>query len=78
VQLLNYFANHLRQPQRPLLHFTLAVVRKVYSKALMPLLNKFADLFRHQAIVDAQCPDSIYVGIFVQAQKPTEMAVAAR
>jgi hypothetical protein len=39
----------------------------------VPLLNKFADLFHNQAIVEAQAPDSIYVGIFVQARKPLAM-----
>jgi len=70
VQLINMFAPDLRYPKGRFLHLTLSVVRKLYLKALMPLLNKFADLFGEQTVVDASVADSIYVAIFVHAQKP--------
>jgi SAM-dependent methyltransferase len=70
VQLLNMFAPHLRDPNRRFLHLALSVVRKLYTKAIMPLLNRFADLFGEQTIVDASAGDSIYVATFVYAQKP--------
>jgi SAM-dependent methyltransferase len=71
TQLMNYFAHHLRCADSRVLHVILSVVRKLYLKALMPALNKFADLFTNQAVVAAQSPDSIYVAIFVHAQKPS-------
>lgn len=70
VQLTTYLAHHLRCADNRLLHILLAVVRKTYLKILMPFLNRFADLFPEQAMAGAQAPDSIYVAIFVQAQKP--------
>jgi SAM-dependent methyltransferase len=70
VQLTNMFAPYLRSPNRPFLHLTLSVVRKLYLKALMPLLNKFADLFGEQSVVAASAEDCIYVAVFVHAQKP--------
>jgi SAM-dependent methyltransferase len=69
VQLINMFAPHLRCPNRRGLHLALSVVRKLYLKALMPLLNKFADLFEEQSVVDATAADCIYVAVFVHAQK---------
>jgi SAM-dependent methyltransferase len=70
VQLMNYFAHHLRYPKNRLLHLPLAVVRKLHVKALTPLLNKFADVFDKQAVVKTPCDDSIYVAVFVHARKP--------
>jgi hypothetical protein len=70
VQLMNMFAPHLRCPDKRFLHLPLSIVRKLYLKVLMPLLNKFADVFGEQRVVDASAADCIYVAIFVHAQKP--------
>jgi SAM-dependent methyltransferase len=70
VQLMNMFAPDLRCPNRRFLHFILAIVRKLYLVLLMPLLNKFADFFGEQSIVDASAPDNHYITVFVHAQKP--------
>jgi SAM-dependent methyltransferase len=70
VQLMNMFAPHLRDPNRRFCHFALSVVRKLYIKVFQPVLNKFADFFGTQAVVEAAAEDCIYVAIFVHAQKP--------
>jgi SAM-dependent methyltransferase len=72
VQLLNTFALHLRCPDRRWLHFTLAVVRKLYFAVLMGPLNRLADLFRDQRLAATSVEDCIYVTVFVHAQKPVE------
>ncbi len=72
VQLMNQFAQHLRFKDSMLLHIILSIVRKLYIRALMPLLNKFADLFDKQSIVNAPCDDSIYIAVFVYARKTAE------
>jgi len=78
VQLMDMFTPDLRYPTKRFLHLTLSVVRKFYFKALMPLLHKFADLFGEQTLVDASSDDSIYVAIFVYAQKPGTDGVVQR
>ena len=70
VQLMNQFARHLRSNDSRILHVMLSIIRKVYIRGLMPLLNKFADLFDRQDIVNSPCDDSIYVAVFVHARKP--------
>lgn len=73
VQLMSYFARHLRRPKNPLLHVGLAIIRKLYLAGLGPLLNKFAGFFEEQAVVNSPCNDSIYVAVFVHAQKPANI-----
>jgi SAM-dependent methyltransferase len=70
IQLMTYFARHLRRPKKPLFHFPMAVCRTIYLGAAAPLLNKIAGLFEEQGVVNTPCDDSIYVGIFVHARKP--------
>ena len=72
IQLMNQFARHLRSDDRRILHVGLSIVRKLYIRGLMPLLNRFADLFDKQTIVNSPCDDSIYVAVFVHARKPAE------
>jgi len=71
VQVMNMFAVYLQCPNRRFLNFVFLVVRKLYFKAFMPMLHKFADLFVEQTIVEASASDCIYVVVFVKAQKPS-------
>jgi SAM-dependent methyltransferase len=69
VQLLNQMQLHLRRPEQFLLHFPMAVFRKIYGKLLMPALHWLAGLFADQAQVPASNPASLYVCVFVRAKK---------
>lgn len=69
VQLLNQMILHLRCLDRPFLHIQLAVLRKVYGRFLMPVLNWFADQFSHQGRVEGSSRSSLYVCVFVRARK---------
>jgi SAM-dependent methyltransferase len=77
VQLMNTFAPHLRDPNRRFRHLALSVIRKLYLVALVPLLNKFADLFGNQTVATSSSADCIYVAVFVHAQKPGSDDAAA-
>lgn len=69
TQLLHQFVEHLRCPNRVLGRYTLALVRRVYYLACVPMMNRVADCFPHQAIVPANNGSSLYVGICVRAEK---------
>ena len=69
VQLLNQMILHLRSPEKPWLHRLLAIPRKAYCVAGVPLLNWAAEIFDHQAIVPASHPSSLYIGVYVRAIK---------
>ena len=67
VQLLNQMALHWRCPDRPLLHYPLAVLRKTHGFVGVPLLNWFADRFPRQAVVPGSDSASLYVCVAVRA-----------
>lgn len=70
-QLMHQLLMHLRADGRPLLHYSLAIVRRLYFAVGMPVLNTFARMFPSQAIAPATSPASLYTGVYVVAQKPT-------
>ncbi len=48
----------------------LGALRKGYGWFAVPLLNAFADLFRHQAEAGPADPSALYIGVHVRARKP--------
>jgi SAM-dependent methyltransferase len=69
VQLLNQMVRHLRYESNPWIHYPLAVARKVYLRAAMPLLNWGADRFSRQAIVPGSDSAGLYTAIYARAAK---------
>ena len=69
VQLMNQMMLHFRSPERPMLHFVLAGLRKAYCALGVPCLNRFAELFANQAAVPANNAASLYVCVYVRAIK---------
>lgn len=70
VQLLHQMLQHLRRKESPLIHYPMAVVRKLYFALAMPVLNWFADCFAGQAVAPADSPASLYCCVYVWAEKP--------
>lgn len=69
VQLLNQAVQHLRYNTNPWIHYPLAIIRKIYLRAAMPVLNWGADRFPQQAIVPSSDKAGLYTGIYVRARK---------
>ena len=70
IQLLHKFVTHLRCPERRLLHFVFAVIRKAYSWMGIPLFNRLGRSFEQQGIVAGADQSSVYLGVAVIACKP--------
>lgn len=69
VQLMNQMVLHFRAPNKPILHFFLAALRKTYCALGVPCLNRFAEFFADQAVLPANNPASLYVCVYVRAAK---------
>jgi len=69
-QLAHQLMLHLRCDGRPLVHYPLAVVRRLYFLLAMPVLNCFARGFEHQGLASATSDLTLYTGVFVLATKP--------
>jgi hypothetical protein len=69
IQLLHQLVLHLRSDGRPLIHYPLAVLRKLYGLLLLPVFNKFADLFPQNSVEPSTSDASLYVGVYVRAKK---------
>ncbi len=76
VQMIQYAANSLHLPERPVLHRILAVVRRLHGFIGVPLLNFIARGFASQGVVAAGHPAAIYAGVAVIARRP-EVAAGA-
>lgn len=74
VQLNNQMILHFRCPERPLLHIFLAIIRKLYGTAGVPCLNWFAEQFPHQAVVPGSDAASLYVCVYIRAEKTLKSA----
>ena len=70
VQLANHLVLHWRCPDRPLLHYPLAGLRRAHGFVGVPLLNWFADRFPRQAVVPGSDAAGVYVCVAVRAVKP--------
>jgi SAM-dependent methyltransferase len=70
VQLLNHMNEHLQYPRKPLIHFVLRLLRKLYRIIGMPLLNWCSRFFGEQGIVEGSNQAGIYSCIYVRARKP--------
>jgi SAM-dependent methyltransferase len=71
IQLHHYLIAALHAPEHPFWHRLLAVMRHIYQFTTVPLLNAVAGLFVSQAVVPADHPAAIYVGVAVRAKKPS-------
>jgi len=69
VQLAHHLVLHLRHEDKPFIHYPLAIFRKAYGWLLMPILNALASAFPGQAVTSSDSPASLYVGVFVFAEK---------
>lgn len=71
IQLLHYFADHFRCPGHPLRQVLFGTCRRVYRCLCIPLLNLLGRSFGEQGTVPASDAASLYIGVAVQAQKPS-------
>ena len=70
IQLTFCFAQHLRYPGHPLVHYPLVLSRKIYNRVLCPLLNLVGKALDRQGVLPGNSPASLYVGVAVRARKP--------
>lgn len=70
IQLSHHFVEHLRCPERPVLHLLFAVLRKCYGWFGIPVLNYLGRAFAYQGVVPGTNASSVYVGVGVVAEKP--------
>lgn len=68
-QLAHVLAFHLRCDGRPLIHYPLAMCRRVYLRVFMPALNWLSDKFAAQAVVPGNDGPTLYTGVYVWAEK---------
>jgi SAM-dependent methyltransferase len=69
IQLMHQMQPHLRSGEKRLVHLMLAVIRRIYSIIFVPALNWFADLFPGQSRVPGTNSSSLYVCLYVRAEK---------
>ncbi|MEI6150594.1 MAG: methyltransferase domain-containing protein, partial [bacterium] len=69
IQLLFCFAQHLRDPGHPLVHYPLVLGRRVYNRLFCPLLNLVGKTLGRQGVLPAGSPASLYIGVAIGARK---------
>ncbi|MFN0069659.1 MAG: class I SAM-dependent methyltransferase [Limisphaerales bacterium] len=70
IQLQHYLVAALRQPDRPLIHYPLAVLRAAYFRLGVPVSNWLADAFPSHALASTEADAvTVYVGVAVEARK---------
>lgn len=70
IQWLHILVETLRLPRRDARYYVLAVFRKLYYWFARPCLNWLGSRMSGQAVLPADDPASVYVGISVWARKP--------
>ncbi len=74
LYLLHYFAETLRLPgQRTVRWYLFDFTRRVFRRAVRPVLNAVGSCFESQGVVPGNDPSAIYVGVTVQLRKPTSI-----
>jgi SAM-dependent methyltransferase len=69
AQLVHQFALHLRSRRGGWTRYPWAVIRRLYSKLCLPLLNWLADRVPDQSVLPSSDPASLYVGVCIVAAK---------
>jgi SAM-dependent methyltransferase len=77
IQMAHYLVLHLQWRDRPLVHYPLAVVRKLYGWIAVPVLNLLGKALTRHSMVAATNPASLYLGVAVLARK-TELTLPSR
>lgn len=71
IHLLHYAVAELHQPERPLLHCALAVVRNLYRWVGLPVLNWVGGWFENMSELPEDHRTPVFTGVLVELRKPT-------